>query len=384
MNDPVELTARLVACPSVTPADAGAQKVLEKALSASGAKLTPLTFEAPGTDPVRNLFARVGVGRPHFAFAGHTDVVPTGDDASWDHPPFSGAIADGRVYGRGATDMKGGVACFAAALNRFVERHGTPPGTISMIITGDEEGPAINGTLPLMEWLREEDLIPDHCLVGEPTNPDHPGQMIKIGRRGSLSGHIEVQGTQGHVAYPDRVDNPAHRLVRLLSALTEQPWDDGSEHFQPTSIQVTTIDIGNPALNVVPEKARASFNLRFSDQYSGETLEAEIRSRLAAADAEANYRLQLNCSAESFLSPPSDFSETVAHAVEAATGRRPVYGTTGGTSDARFIRLFCPVAEYGAVGKTMHQVNEHAEIAHLTQLSDIYLDILERYFGLTS
>jgi succinyl-diaminopimelate desuccinylase len=367
--DPVALTQSLIRCASVTPADDGALTVLANALESLGFTVTPVPF---GTTP--NLFARIGQGQPHFCFAGHTDVVPAGQGA-WTVPPFSGDVQDGVLYGRGACDMKGAIGAFVAAAARRLQ---TPlEGSISLLITGDEEGPATDGTVKVLDWMADHQQIPDFCLVGEPTNPTRLGEMIKIGRRGSLNARLTVHGIQGHVAYPQRADNPAHRLIRALAALTAAPLDAGSDWFQPSSLQVTSIDIGNTATNVIPAAARAMLNIRFNDRHTSASLVAWLRATIAQ-HAE-RFDLDISVSGESFLTAPGPAVTTLAQAIERATGVAPKLDTGGGTSDARFIARFCPVAEFGLVGATMHQVDERVPVAELEGLTDAYAAILDAF-----
>lgn len=383
LTDPVDLTQALIRCASVTPADEGALAVAADALEHLGFTCHPLRFqETPDSPPIANLFAfrgdPAGAGR-HLAFAGHTDVVPPGDAAAWRHPPFAATVEEGQLYGRGAVDMKGSIGAFLAALARW--DGALPSGAcVSLILTGDEEGPAINGTEPLMRWIAERGWTPDACIVGEPTNPDHLGQMIKIGRRGSITAHITVRGVQGHVAYPHRADNPCTRLVAMLAEMTSRALDDGTAHFPPSTLAITTIDVGNPAHNVIPAQARATVNIRFNDQHSGDSLGAWLTA-VCQRHAPGQHSISLHPSAEPFLTPPGPLSDMVSEVVEAVTGHRPELGTTGGTSDARFIARHCPVVEFGGVGRTMHQVDEAAAVADLEGLTDIYRSILERAFA---
>jgi succinyl-diaminopimelate desuccinylase len=380
MIDPVALAAELIRRPSVTPQDAGALDVLEQALEPLGFECHRLRFEAAGTAPVENLFAKkaVGSGR-HFCFAGHTDVVPPGPRENWAQDPFSGMVADGRLYGRGAADMKGAVAAFAAASGRFLEKCSKDfSGTISLLITGDEEGVAVNGTKPVLEWMKDKGEKLDACLVGEPTNPTVLGEMAKIGRRGSLTGRLTVYGTQGHVAYPHLAENAVHRLARMIALLTE-PLDRGTDHFPPSTLQFTTVDVGNPATNVVPGEARATFNIRFNDTYNPKSLETEIRQRLSLAGA--RYDLKVECSGSAFLTPPGPLAEILSNAVQEITGRKPELSTTGGTSDARFIKDYCPVVEFGLTGETMHKIDENVATADIEKLSRVYERVLERFFA---
>ena len=374
--DPVELSQALIRRPSVTPADAGALDILENALAGLGFKCTRLKFEE-----VDNLFARYGNAAPHFCFAGHTDVVPPGDETGWSRPPFDATIEKGRLWGRGAADMKCAIAAFAAAAARAIEK-GAVKGSLSFLITGDEEGPAINGTRKVLDWLRAREIEIDHCLVGEPSNPQEIGDMIKVGRRGSINCWLTVQGRQGHVAYPDRAQNPIPALMRKLLRLSETPLDEGYERFQPSSLQVTDIHIGNPAHNVIPEKATARFNVRFNPNWTGAAIEAWARERAeeVAKEAGVPYSLETIISGEAFLTTDMDFIHLLQDAAEEKSGRRPALSTSGGTSDARFIKDMAPVAEFGMVGATMHQTDENVAIADIKLLTDIYGLIIERYF----
>ena len=383
--DPVELTRALIRCPSVTPQEAGTLDLLEGVLSELGFRCHRLDFTEPGTEAVENLYARLGSDGPNFCYAGHVDVVPAGDPEAWSVDPFAAEIVDGHVAGRGAVDMKGAIAAFVAAARGFLNRRGPDfGGSLSLLISGDEEGPAINGTPKVLSWLDEHGERLDACLIGEPTSDETLGDMIKIGRRGSLNGWLTVFGTQGHVAYPDIADNPLHHLVRMLEAVTDEPLDHGSEHFPPSSLQLTSIDVGNDATNVIPAQARATFNVRFNDRHSGADIETWVRARLDQAidDAKgARYELEARISGESFLSPPGPLSDVVAAAVEQVTGRTPRLGTTGGTSDARFIKDCCPVAELGLCNATAHKVDERVSITDLHDLTAIYEAVLDRYFA---
>jgi succinyl-diaminopimelate desuccinylase len=380
--DALDLCRALIRCPSVTPADGGALPFLDELLRAHGFATHRLTFEEPGQPPIDNLYARIGSGRPYLIFAGHTDVVPVGDAAQWRFAPFAGEVAEEMVWGRGASDMKGAIAAFTRAALDFIGKHGPDKGSIGFLITGDEEGPAVNGTVKLLAWAKEHGEHFDHCLLGEPTNPDTLGDMIKIGRRGSLNGGLIVEGKQGHVAYPKRANNPIPHLLRLLQALLATPLDAGTPHFDPSNLEIVTVDVGNPATNVIPGKAQARFNVRFNDLWTPETLAAEIERRCASVADGAAYRLAFDpCNALAFVTKPDRFTELVARAIEAKTGRKPALSTSGGTSDARFISAYCPVVEFGLVGATMHMVDERVAVADLAALTDIYRDILERYFG---
>lgn len=377
--DPVALTAALIRCNSVTPAEGGALVLLEGLLSEAGFACTRV--DRNGT---ANLFARWGARGANRAlgFNGHTDVVPVGDHAAWTHDPFGAEISDGWLHGRGATDMKSGVAAFAAAAVDFVRA--TPPdGAVILTITGDEEGVATDGTVALLDWMASVGERMSHCLVGEPTCPNEMGEMMKIGRRGSMTCWFTAEGVQGHSAYPHRARNPMSALVRLLARLESAPLDDGTAHFDPSTLAITTIDCGNTATNVIPARGTATVNIRFNDAHSGASLTDWLRGHAAAVEAETGVRiaLRVQISGESFLTPPGPWSEMVASAVEAETGRRPVASTSGGTSDARFIKNHCPVVEFGLVGKTMHQVDERVEVAQIHQLKAIYSRILRDYFA---
>jgi succinyl-diaminopimelate desuccinylase len=378
--DPVLLAQALIRCPSVTPEDAGVLGTLEAALAPLGFRAERLTFSAEGTPDVENLYARWGKSGRNFCFAGHTDVVPVGDRKAWRHDPFGAEIEGGTLYGRGATDMKSAIAAMATAAGRFLEKRSpTFDGSISFLITNDEEGPSINGTVKVLDWLKAKAERLDACLVGEPTNEAALGDMMKIGRRGSVNFRVTVKGTQGHVAYPHLADNPAPKLVRMLARLNEKPLDAGTNWFQPSNLEITTIDIANAATNVIAAEARAGFNIRFNDRHSGASLERWVRGLF---DAEkARYDLDVQVSGEAFVTEPGPFSDNVARAIEGVTGRRPTQSTTGGTSDARFIRAFCPVVEFGLVGKTMHKVDERAEVADIVALAEIYEAILDGYFA---
>jgi succinyl-diaminopimelate desuccinylase len=370
--DPVTLTQALIRCKSITPADAGALAVLEAALHPMGFTCHRLPF-GEGPERVENLYARRGTAGPHFCFAGHTDVVPPGDLAAWRVDPFAGTVRDGKLYGRGAADMKGAIGAFVAAAAA------PTAGSVSLLITGDEEGVARNGTRKVLGWLAEKGERIDQCLVGEPTNPQTLGDMIKIGRRGSLNAVLTVEGTQGHVAYPQDADNPIPRLLAMLRALTESPLDQGTDHFQPSNLEITSIDVANPATNVIPAKAVARFNIRFNDLHTGEKLEALIKERVARTGG--RFALSFDRSGEAFLTLPGTFTQLLADAVKAETGKTPVLSTTGGTSDARFIKDHCPVIEFGLAGKTMHKVDEHVPVADIAALARIYGRVLRAYFA---
>jgi succinyl-diaminopimelate desuccinylase len=381
--DPVAIARDLLRCPSVTPAEGGALAYLDGVLTKAGFTVHRTTFAEPGTEPIENLYARIGSAKPNLVFAGHTDVVPVGNEASWKHAPFAGEIADGVLYGRGAVDMKGGIACFvAAALDHLADRSGKPKGSISLLITGDEESIAVNGTIKLLQWAAERGEKFDHCLLGEPSNVEVLGDTIKAGRRGSLNGTLIVSGRQGHVAYPDRADNPIRGLVALIAAL-QAPLDEGSEHFDPSNLEFTSIDVGNATVNLIPGEARARFNIRFNDRHSQITLKALIEQRAhAAAGGRVRFAFEWQPSnADVFITQPGPFTDLAAAAIAEVTGRKPKLSTTGGTSDARFIKDYCPVLEFGLVGQTMHQVDERTAVADLVTLTAIYRRIIDRYFA---
>lgn len=378
-TDPLPLAQALIRRPSVTPEDAGALDVLAEALRGLGFTCHDLTFSEAGTPDVRNLYARLGTEGPTFCFAGHTDVVPVGQ--GWTRDPFGGEVHDGVLYGRGANDMKAAIAAFVAAVARRLA-DGPVAGSIALLITGDEEGPAINGTRKVLEWMRETGETIDVCVVGEPTNPKALGDMIKIGRRGSLNGRLTVYGSQGHVAYPHLADNPIPRLMTLLGALTAQPLDQGTDHFQPSNLEVTTIDVGNTATNVIPGVATAAFNIRFNDLHSGESLSRWLRDTLTATGVDpALWDLSIAVSGESFLTPPGELSDLLVEATRAVTGRAPELSTSGGTSDARFIKDACAVAEFGLVGRTMHKADECCTLDELENLTEIYRRVLTGWFA---
>lgn len=380
-RDPVALAQALIACRSVTPEDGGATTLLAAVLGAAGFTVHRPTFSAPGTPDVTNLYAVAGDGGPTLAFAGHTDVVPPGDEAAWSTAPFAGTVRDGVLLGRGAVDMKGAVAAMVAAALRHRDRRPDAAGRIAFLLTGDEEGPAINGTAKLLTFARDQGARLDHCILGEPTAVSTPGDTLKIGRRGSLNGILTVHGRQGHVAYPDKADNPIPRLLPMLAALLE-PLDQGTAHFERSNLELVSVDVGNPATNVIPASAVARFNVRFNDAHSLDSLKALLEARLAASAGGARYSLEFLASASaSFITQPGPFVDLVADAVAAATGRRPALSTGGGTSDARFIKDLCPVVELGLVGTTMHQVDERVPVAELETLTRIYEAVLERYFA---
>ena len=390
VTDVVELTRALVRCESVTPREAGALELLERTLRPLGFACERMDFTQAGTDDVANLYARVGQDKlgngRHFCFAGHSDVVPVGDLSSWTIGPFSAELSNGYLFGRGAADMKGAIAAFTEACARFLGRRGRDfGGSISLLITGDEEGPAVNGTVKMLKKLAERGEVIDACLVGEPTSSRRLGDMIKIGRRGSMTVDLTVRGIQGHVGYPERLDNPIHRLSALIEALVREPIDHGSTHFQPSSLQFTTIDVGNKATNIAPGVVRARFNTRFNDLWTSKTLLAHLKQRIDRANAalggNGTIELTTEVSGESFYTAPGPLVDLVAGAIREVAGLETELSTAGGTSDARFISQYCPVLEFGLVGETMHKVDEKSAIDDLRTLSRIYEAVLDRFFA---
>ena len=380
MIDAIEFSQRLIRCPSITPAEGGALDLLQETLEEIGFCCYRLVFSEEGTADVDNLYARFGNSAPNFCFAGHTDVVPPGDLNAWTFDPFAAEIRDGILYGRGAVDMKTAIASFASAAEALIS-NSSFTGSISFLITGDEEGPAINGTRKVLSWLEQENETIDVCVVGEPTNPTRLGEMMKIGRRGSMNSIVKVLGQQGHVAYPHLADSASHRLVRMMDSLLAEPLDDGNDHFQASSLQITSIDIANPTENVIPGTAEARFNIRFNDMHSSESLKKWIKMKLdASAGGTENYEITVRVSGESFVFPPGPLSNLVADCVERVTGERPEMSTTGGTSDARFIKDHCHVCEFGLVGQTMHKVDERCRLEDIKALVGIYQAILQDYF----
>ena len=371
----VDLAARLIRCESVTPAEGGALSLLAKELGSHGFECTRLPF-GEGAARVENLFARRGHGAPHFAFDGHTDVVPVGDASAWRHAPFSGALEDGKLFGRGAADMKGGIAAFVGAVRQFVECH--PDGSISLIITGDEEGDADYGTVKMVEWMRAHDHLPDVCVVGEPTNPDRLGDVIKNGRRGSLSCQLTVDGVQGHVAYPHLADNPIVRLLAMLAPVNGVTLDGGNDYFDASTAHITSIDTGNAAGNVIPATVSARFNIRFNTEHKADDLIGWLEEHFNRIGG--NWQADWRVSAEPFVTPAGPLTDLMQAAITEVTGKNAELSTSGGTSDARFITHLCPVAEFGLVGQTMHKVDEHVSIADIDQLTAIYLAMLTRFF----
>lgn len=380
--DPVALTQSLIRCQSVTPAEGGALTLLEGVLAGAGFECHRMTFSDVDTPDVDNLYARIGKHGPNLCFAGHTDVVPTGEVSAWSTPPFAAQIKDGVLYGRGAVDMKGGVACFAAAAIGYLSETPEPPGSISFLITGDEEGPAINGTAKVLDWLKARDERLDACLVGEPSNPKVLGDEIKIGRRGSLNGHLIVHGKQGHSAYPQKADNPVPKLARLIDRLANAQIDDGTGAFQPSNLQVTVLGAPNTATNVIPAVAEARFNIRYNDIWTRQQLEEWVRLQCAAASEgrDIRYDVTFSGTGDVFLTEPGPLVSTITEAVQAVTGRTPALTTGGGTSDARFIKDFCPVVEFGLVNETIHQTDERVPVEDLRQLTKIYQHFIAGYF----
>jgi succinyl-diaminopimelate desuccinylase len=382
--DPIEIARSLLRCPSVTPADAGALGVIEELLKAAQFETHRVTFAEPGTAPIENLYARIGAKPPHLVFAGHTDVVPPGDEKSWKYPPFAAEIASETLYGRGAVDMKGAIACaLTATLDHLESKGGRPNGSVSFLITGDEEGIAVNGTVKVLQWAAARGEKFDHCILGEPGNASVIGDTIKLGRRGSLNGTLLVTGKQGHVAYPERADNPVRGIVTLIAALLAEPLDRGSDNFGPSNLEFTSVDVGNRTVNLIPAEARARFNIRYNDCHSQAGLKTLIEKRARAA-AKEHVRFAIDwepSNADVFITKPGPFTELFSGAIEEVTGRRPAFSTTGGTSDARFIKDYCPVLEFGLVGQTMHQVNECTAVNDLVTLTAVYRKILDRYFG---
>ena len=377
--NPVELSQRLIRCPSVTPDEGGALDELQNVLEELGFRCQRLLFSESGTPDVDNLYARLGDRGPNFCFAGHSDVVPPGDRDEWGEDPFSGVVIDGKLFGRGSADMKSAIASFISAVQRYKSNVGEEiPGSISLLITGDEEGPAINGTIKVLDWMSKNNELIDACIVGEPTNPDHLGQMIKIGRRGSFTGWLTVTGVQGHTAYPHLAENPLSKLIKMLEPLAEEQLDQGTEYFPPTTVAISSIDTGNSATNVIPQKVTASFNIRFNDSRTAQDIEEWLRGHFDSVGG--SYQLETACSSNAFITEPGALSEDLISAIKDVVGTSPEMSTTGGTSDARFIRKYCPVVEFGIVGKTMHKINEHVEIKDVELLTDIYTELLDRFF----
>ena len=382
-TDPLKIAQDLIRCPSVTPAEGGALDLLQGILAQAGFACHRLPFSEAGTPDVDNLFARIGEGSPHLCFAGHTDVVPPGETSAWSNPPFDPLVANGALFGRGAADMKGSIACFVAAANRYLGANGGEMrGSISLLITGDEEGPAINGTAKVLHWMTQQGEEPDHCLVGEPSNPQTLGEAIKIGRRGSMNGALTVTGRQGHAAYPHLANNPAPGLMAVLSKLSALKLDEGTSYFMPSNIEVTCIDMVNPATNVIPESASAKFNVRFNERHTSESLKTQLHKLTAKAleGSGLEHQLMFQVSGESFMTEPGTLVETLIGAIKEITGNTPELSTSGGTSDARFIKDVCPVVEFGLVNATIHQVDEHVSVKDVEDLTAIYESFIARYF----
>jgi succinyl-diaminopimelate desuccinylase len=377
--DPVAIARDLIRCRSVTPAEGGALAYLEGRLKGAGFETHLTAFAESGFPPIENLFAKIGKGRPHLVFAGHTDVVPAGEEKRWSHAPFGGEVADGALYGRGAVDMKGAIACFIAATLDYLKANAAPKGAISLLITGDEEGPAVNGTVKLLKWAKERGEKFSHAIVGEPTSVKRVGDTIKTGRRGSLSATLTVFGKQGHVAYPALAENPVRALLAMLDAL-HQPLDKGSKDFEASNLEVTSIDVGNPAFNVIPAETRARFNARFNDKHTSASLKKLIERRLKAAAKGARYRIDYEPASESYLTRRGPFVDLVIKAIKEAAGVKAALSTSGGTSDARFVKNYCPVVDLGLVGQTMHQIDERVPVEDLKKLTAIYRKVIERYF----
>lgn len=383
-HDPVALTQALVRCPSVTPAEGGALSLIEGVLAPAGFACHRMTMREAGTPDVENLYARFGRGQPNLCFAGHTDVVPVGDEKLWTRPPFGAEIHGGIMYGRGTVDMKGAIACFMVAARRFIDRNaGRADFSLSFLVTGDEEGPSINGTMKVLDWMRDKGEVMDACVVGEPSNPRALGDEIKIGRRGSLNGEIVVAGKQGHAAYPQQAENPVPKLARIIDRLSSTPLDQGTPDFEPSSLQVTVISAPNTATNVIPAEARARFNVRYNDLWRRPKVEDWVRGHVAAAAGETKARAAVSFSGtgDVFLTRPGPLVATMREAVRSVTGREPALTTGGGTSDARFIQAWCPVIEFGLVNETIHAVDERVTVADLERLTDIYERFIATYFG---
>ena len=383
-HDPIILTQSLIQCASVTPEDNGVIKCVKSHLESFGCKCEILEFSSKDSYNVRNLFASIGKNGKHFAFAGHTDVVPIGDEKSWKHGPFDGNIVEGRIYGRGSEDMKSAVACFISATEKFINKYGNDfGGRISFIITNDEEKDAINGTKRIMEWIKENNITVNDCIVGEPTSNQIVGDKIKIGRRGSTNFYLEIKGIQGHTANSHRAENPIHHLVKVLQNLMSEPLDVGNEYFLPSSLQIATIDVGNTASNVIPEKVRATINIRFNNLHTGKSLNKILKEKIDEIlknQKNINYSLVQEITGESFLTKPNTLVNIVSEVCETINGKKPMLGTDGGTSDARFIKDYSQVLEIGVVNNTLHKVDESVAIIDLEKLTNIYYEILKKYF----
>ena len=382
MIDSIALAQDLIRCPSVTPKDAGALGVVEAALTGLGFSCQRLTFDAPGHESVDNLYAKLGTERPNFCFAGHTDVVPPGERTTWHHDPYAASIVDGTLYGRGAADMKSAIACFIAATARYISERGKPKGAISLLITGDEEGIAVNGTVKVLDWLKRNGEALDHCIVGEPTSAARAGDLLKIGRRGSMNVRLTVTGIQGHAAYPSLALNPIPIMAELIKRIASWRLDEGSAHFEPSTLAFTTVDVGNATVNIIPTEARAGFNIRFNDHHTPDSLISQIRVIADGVKREMGGEIGMvnQVSGVSFFTPPGAFTDLLVKAVNRVTGLTPEYSTTGGTSDARFIKDHCPVVELGLAGRTMHKANECVTVADIEALTRIYHSVLDLYF----
>ena len=376
--NPIELTKTLINCRSVTPENDGAIEQVSHWLEEIGFKSEILNFEEEGTASIKNLWSKMGSKGPTICFAGHTDVVPTGNIDEWSSDPFDANEVNDKIIGRGAADMKGSIASFISATNRFVKEYPDFPGSIGFMITGDEEGCAINGTKKILTWMKSNNISFDDCIVGEPTNPNSLGEMIKIGRRGSVNGVITVKGVQGHVAYPHLADNPIPKLIKILENLINKKLDDGTEHFQPSNIEITSIDIGNTATNVIPKEASANFNIRYNDIFDREKIEEEVHNRIRSLNYD--YSIKFEHSGDSFLTSPGKLTKNLSKIIEDQTGNTPELSTSGGTSDARFIKDYGNVVEFGLIGATMHKVDESASIKDIKNLTEIYYQLLKKYF----
>ncbi|MEM7619400.1 MAG: succinyl-diaminopimelate desuccinylase [Pseudomonadota bacterium] len=385
--DPVLHAQKLIQCKSITPIEGGALTYLEDILSKAGFACHRLSFCDNETPDVENLYARIGTQPPHLCFAGHTDVVPPGEERDWTFPPFAGQIELETLYGRGAVDMKGGIAAFLAATLEILQNQEKSnqsfKGSLSFLITGDEEGPAINGTQKLLTWMKSHNEMIDHCLVGEPTNPEYLGDMIKIGRRGSLNGTLSIKGKQGHVAYPDKAQNPVDSLLAVLTAFKAKPLDQGNAHFTPSHLEITSVDVGNPVTNVIPAQAVAKFNIRYNTLHTLESLKNHLRTIASdiLAPRNINYNFRFHKPSECFLTEPAAFSDLLVSSIQAVTGKTPELSTSGGTSDARFIKDYCPVIEFGLVNETIHQIDERVPVQDLKALKEIYKTFIEKYFS---
>jgi succinyl-diaminopimelate desuccinylase len=380
----LDIAQGLIRCRSVTPDEGGALTYLQDILEGAGFECHRLIFSDEDTPDVDNLFARLGTGAPHLCFAGHTDVVPPGDEADWTQPPFAAEIVDGWLFGRGSADMKGNIACFVeSTLAHLNAGKSQLDGSISFLITGDEEGPAVNGTRKVLEWMKENGHNPDHCIVGEPSASEFVGDTVRIGRRGSLSGHVTVTGVQGHTAYPELANNPVPGMLKVLSSFLEEPLDEGTPHFSPSDLQIATIDAGNPATNVIPARLSATFNIRFNANHTAESLMEILgnKTTLALEGTGLEHQISFLPSSPCFVTEPGPLVDLMTEAAKNETGKMPVLSTGGGTSDARFAKDYCPVIEFGLVNKTIHQVDERIEVKDLETLTRLYRDFIERYFS---